>query len=160
MTAFGGVFGEDFSGGWGESVEPSEDGGDDIADGDVGDGHSMEFNPVAWKALMHSAAVTAGVVAHAQAICDTANQNVAMDPKTVQRLNPNGDDAYVVTVNTDPDTTRVRAKVKPSATNSLGFVDEATNSTLYKAVMATPGAAPGDAAPSGDTVTPPEPGAH
>lgn len=161
MTAFGGTFGEDFSAGWGEpdSDVPSEH-SEAAPSGDIGDGHSMVINEDAWTAMMHSQVVGRAVVHRAQAIADAANAsaNDSLDARAIQRLNPNGEDAFVVTVHNDESTSRVRASVHASRTNELGFVADAQDSSLYKAMIAVSDGGASDSAPGEDSIVIPEVG--
>lgn len=155
MTGF---FGEGDAGGWGESSDNDGVFGDESApNGDLGDGHFLKIDPSAWRALLHHPAVVEAIVQRANQIRDTANGMVAMDPRAVERLTEQEPgDPYKVTLQNRPDTTRPRAKVKPAT--MLGQLDEAHNSTLWKAAMEHPsdpipeghGAATDSVEPEGD----------
>lgn len=123
------------AGGWG-GAEADET--EEAPNGSLGDGHFIRIDEEKWHALMHSAPVKAAVAQRAIDIRDEANNMVAMDPRAVARLNPNGEPAYDYFLNDNESNTRPRARVHPSYTNSLGFIDDAQNSTLLKAMAAHP----------------------
>lgn len=106
--------------------------------GPLGDGHFIRIDEEQWRALMHLPEVRTAVEQRAIDIRDEANGLVAMDPRAVARLNPNNELAYDYFVSNDEAASRIRARVHPSYTNSLGFIDDAQNSTLLKAMSAHP----------------------
>jgi hypothetical protein len=135
MTAPDGTFGPS-TGGWGD---PTSEDDESTPAGDLGDGIHLTINEEAWKGLLNSAEAQSGVVARAVVIRDQANSLVAMDPRAVERLNPSGKRAYEYSLNTEVGRfSRVRGRVHPSydEDNSLGFVDDAVNSTLLKSMAA------------------------
>lgn len=123
-------FGEGTVSGWGVG----ESGDESALHADLGDGHSIHLNPDALERLFHLPQVAAAVRARANQLCDTANGLVNVSEDTVERLG--GMPAYEVSV--DDGGERPAAFVHPKyAENgaSLGFVDDAANSTLYKAML-------------------------
>jgi hypothetical protein len=122
------------SSGWGE---PGGVGEDERLPGsvDLGNGNRLVFNATAFKKLLHSPAAVNAVTQRASEICAAANAMVALDARTIERLG-DGQPAYKVTVQNNPDTTRARARVLPAGI--LGAVDDAHNATLLKAVDAHP----------------------
>lgn len=106
--------------------------------GSLGDGHFIRIDEEKWRQMMHLPPVVAAVEQRAKDIRDEANSLVAMDPRAVARLNPNNELAYDYFIDNDEENSRVRARVHPSYTNSLGFIDDAQNSTLLKSMEAHP----------------------
>lgn len=149
MTEF---FGPESSSGWG--AEPSEGEGDESApSGSLGDGHFIRVNEEAWRQLMFHPAVQAAIAARAQAITNTANSLVAVDPRTAARL-AKGEPAYVTSMDANPAHTRPRARVETNPDNFLGVLDDALHSTLLKSVDAHPS----DPIPEGGDLGLPESG--
>lgn len=131
----GGTFGPDPD----EAADDVSDAGDERPPtGDLGGGHFLRVNEEAWRALLHHPSVVAAITARANAICNQANANVGMDPRAVERLAPNGDAAYVVTVQNRSNTSRARARVRTNPDNMLGVLDDAHHSTLFNAMLAHP----------------------
>jgi hypothetical protein len=136
------TFGPD-PGGWGSFAEDdaSEVADESAPDGPLGDGHFIKIDPVQWQALLHRADVVTAVILRGEALANTANNMVTVDPETFERLGGNQHPAYEITVQNRSNTKRARVRVHPhyaSKGESLGFIDEATNSTLWKAYMQFP----------------------
>ncbi|MEC4763796.1 hypothetical protein VT930_11845 [Mycobacterium sherrisii] len=118
--------------------ETGEAGDERPPTGDLGGGHFLRVNEEAWRALLHHPTVVAAITARANAIADQANSNVGMDPRAIEHLSPDGDPAYVVTVQNRSNTSRARARVRTNPDNMLGVVDDAHHSTLFQAMLAHP----------------------
>lgn len=153
----GGTFGEGVQSGWGEAEVVSEETGELLPGGgaiDLGNGHKLVLKPEAWRALLHHQAVVDAITQRAQEVADAANEMVALDPRTIERLEAQGNvgPAYDILVQNQPDTTRPRARVQ--AANFKGILDDAHNSTLYKAMNTAPNPFKKGTGPTTDSVQP------
>lgn len=118
--------------------EPGEGDGDESApSGDLGDGHFIKINEDVWRGLLHHPSVVTAITARANAIAETANSLVAMDPRAVARLGQ-GKPAYTTELRNDPHASRARVRVLPNPETMLGVIDDAHHSTLLKSVAAFP----------------------
>ncbi|MEB4210965.1 hypothetical protein [Mycobacterium sp. 94-17] len=120
---------------------------DDVGDerplsGDLGDGLGfIRINEDVWRSLLRDhPQVQAAVMQRAQAIADAANDNAtsALDPRTVERLAPGGEPAYLVKAQDNPHATRFRARVVCNPETFLGVLAEAQESSLLAATLANP----------------------
>jgi hypothetical protein len=124
---------------WGESGTAGE--GEHHLPGEVNLGRfeagapdsTLVFNPAGLRELLHSQETVNAVTARANEICDDANNNVALDPRTVERLSATQEGpAYRVEVHNNPAQTRARAHVVTNG--ELGKLDQGVNLTLMKSV--------------------------
>lgn len=134
------TFGPD-PGGWGSVAEDDDSvEGEAAPQGDIGGGHEIWIDEAQWRALLHRADVVTAIIMRGEALAATANGMVSLSPETVERLDT-GAPAYEISVQNRSNTTRARVRVHPHYAphgQSLGFIDEQQNSTLWKAYMQFP----------------------
>jgi hypothetical protein len=118
---------------WGEAAQAGEGEHHEAGELDHGNGRMVPNWPKIRKRYLHGSRTVAKTTARANEIRDAADNLLALDPRTVERLGE-GQPAYTVEVGDNPDHARAHGKVLTNPDTLLGRLDNAKNHTLLKAM--------------------------